>query len=78
MKVLGLAVATIAIVSSASMVVVKDVSAQSLQKKFSVQASVARDSSVGRDNEALRRTLYPGAAAGANTRDPAGPANVSD
>ena len=78
MKILGLALATAAIVSSASMAVVRDVSAQSLQKKYSVQASVERGRSVAGQREAQRQTRYAGAADSAILRDPAGPANVSD
>jgi len=78
MKVLGLALATVAIVSSASMAVVRDVSAQSLQKKYSVQDIVASGRSVASQREAQRQTRYAGAADSVVTRDPAGPANVSD
>ncbi len=78
MKVLGLALAALAIVFSASMVVVRDVSAQSLQKKYPVQASVESGRSVASQREAPRHTGYAGPAEGAVMREPAGPANVSD
>jgi hypothetical protein len=78
MKVLCLALATVVIVSSASMAVVRDVSAQSLQKKYPVQASVEPSRSVASQREAQRQTRYAGAVESAVMRDPAGPANVSD